>query len=72
MQQEHFLLNEVARETGQKPYQITYLLTIGVIPEPSLRISNKRVFSRKDISTKHCFQNMLRLISRSSPRIWIR
>lgn len=49
MEKQHFLLNEVAKRVGQKPYQLAYLITIGVIEEPKLRISNKRIFSTEDI-----------------------
>jgi DNA-binding transcriptional MerR regulator len=49
MEKEHYLLNEVAKSVGRKPYHLAYLLSIGVIEEPSLRIGNKRVFSRQDI-----------------------
>jgi DNA-binding transcriptional MerR regulator len=46
---EHLLLNDVARLLGVKGYQISYALTNGLVQEPALRISNKRVFSEKDI-----------------------
>ncbi len=49
MKQDHFLLNEVARAIPCKPYQIAYLLTIGLVDEPKLRINNKRVFTAKDV-----------------------
>lgn len=49
MNKNHFLLNEVARAVPCKPYQIVYLITTGVIQEPKLRISNKRVFTAKDV-----------------------
>lgn len=45
-----FLISEVAREVGCQPYQIAYLLTTGVVPEPTLRIANKRLFTRVDIA----------------------
>lgn len=45
----HLLLNDVARLLGVKGYQIAYALTNGLVPEPALRISNKRVFEQKDI-----------------------
>ena len=50
MNKQHFLLNEVARLVGRKPYQIAYLITTGVIPEPKLRINNKRVFTPDEIA----------------------
>ena len=35
--------------SGVKPYQITYAISVGLLPEPELRISNKRVFRAKDL-----------------------
>ena len=49
MDQEHFLLGEVARLIGRKPFQIIYMLTNGFIEEPKLRIGGRRIFSRDDI-----------------------
>lgn len=49
MKQKHFLLNEVAKQAGCRPYQIAYRITTGVFPEPALRINNKRVFTAKDV-----------------------
>lgn len=51
MEQEHFLLGEVARVIGRKPFQITYMLTNGFIEEPKLRIGGRRIFSRADIES---------------------
>ena len=49
MKQEHYLLGEVARVIGRKPFQITYMLTNGFIEEPTLRIGGRRIFNREDI-----------------------
>lgn len=49
MNKQHFLLGEVARIVGVRPYQITYLISMGVIEEPQLRINNKRIFMPKDV-----------------------
>jgi hypothetical protein len=43
------LLGDVARTLGCKPYQITYLLTSGQVPEPAMRLGNRRVFRSGDI-----------------------
>lgn len=43
------ILNEAAKAIGVKPYQLVYALTSGAVPEPSLRISNKRIFQPADI-----------------------
>jgi len=54
MNKDHFLLNEVARAVSKtvpcKTYQLSYLLTTGVIEEPKLRINNKRIFTAKDVN----------------------
>ena len=49
MKKTHYLLNEVARLLKVKPYQITYALAVGLVAEPALRISNKRIFVEADI-----------------------
>ena len=46
---EHYLLGEVSRVLGRKPHQIVHLLTSGKIPEPQVRIANKRLFVLEDI-----------------------
>lgn len=46
----HLLLSEAAKEVGVKPYQLSYAISSGQIPEPELRINNHRVFdSRHDL-----------------------
>jgi DNA-binding transcriptional MerR regulator len=49
MSQPYILLGEVARLVGQKAYRINYLLSTGAIPEPALRIGNRRVFTPDDV-----------------------
>ena len=49
MTKQHLLLNEVAALVNVKPYQISYAISVGLLPEPELRISNKRVFQTKDV-----------------------
>lgn len=49
MDKDFFLLGEVAREVGCKPYQLAYLLSTGVIEEPQLRLGTKRVFNRLEV-----------------------
>ena len=46
---EHYLLGEVSRVLGRKPHQIVHLLTSGKIPEPQVRIANKRLFVLEDV-----------------------
>ena len=45
---ETYLLVETARKAGLQPYQITYALATGKIPEPA-RIGGRRVFTNEDI-----------------------
>jgi DNA-binding transcriptional MerR regulator len=45
----YFLLGDVARILRCQPYQIVYLLTTGKVPEPALRIGNKRIFTLADV-----------------------
>jgi DNA-binding transcriptional MerR regulator len=49
MAREHFLLKDVAKRLGVKPYQVAYALSVGLVEEPELRISNKRIFQERDI-----------------------
>jgi DNA-binding transcriptional MerR regulator len=44
-----FLLGDVARLLRCQPHRIVYLLTTRQVPEPALRIGNKRVFTAPDI-----------------------
>ncbi len=46
---EQMTLRSVARLLRVKPYQVTYALSVGLVPEPKLRISNQRVFQPDDI-----------------------
>ena len=46
---QHWSLKNVARLLKKKPYQVAYALSVGQVPEPELRIANKRVFQRKDV-----------------------
>jgi hypothetical protein len=45
----HYLLRDVARILKVKPYQVSYALSVGLVEEPKLRISNKRVFQEEDV-----------------------
>ena len=44
-----FLLNEVAKLFKKRPHQIAYAISSGLVPEPKLRIGNKRIFVDEDI-----------------------
>jgi len=50
MNQQHFLLNEVARLVGVKAHKISYAIGNGYLPEPPERINNKRIFTPTDIA----------------------
>ncbi len=43
------LLSDVARLLRRRPHQIVYLLTSRQVPEPSLRLGNRRVFTVQDV-----------------------
>ena len=49
MPRQHYLLRDVARLLKVKPYQVSYAITVGLVPEPEMRISNKRVFQADDL-----------------------
>ena len=49
MKKEQLLLGDVAQLLGVKRYRISYALVNGLVPEPTTRISNKRIFEQKDI-----------------------
>ena len=42
-------LGDVARMLGVKPHHITYALSSGGVPEPRLRLGNRRVFTQDDV-----------------------
>ncbi len=49
MTKKHYLLKDVSKLLKLKPYQITYAISVGFIPEPALRINNKRVFVAEEV-----------------------
>lgn len=46
---EFHLLGDVARLLGCKPHRIVYSLTSGAVPEPAMRLGNRRLFTTEDI-----------------------
>ena len=40
---------EVSRMLGVQPYQLTYAITIGKLPEPKYRFLQKRCFTQDEI-----------------------
>ena len=49
MKEQLLLLGDVARQLGVRPHRIVYALTSGLIPEPALRIGNRRLFDENDL-----------------------
>jgi hypothetical protein len=44
-----YLLSEVARLLKKRSHVIAYAISSGLVPEPKLRIGNKRIFVDEDI-----------------------
>jgi len=44
------LLGDVARLLRCKPHRIAYLLSSGQVPEPGLRLGNRRIFTGEDVA----------------------
>jgi hypothetical protein len=44
-----YLLSDVARLFKKRPHVIAYAISSGLVPEPKLRIGNKRIFVQEDI-----------------------
>lgn len=49
MQQELFSLGDVAELLRAKPHRIFYLLSVGAVPEPRLRVGGKRLWTLEEI-----------------------
>lgn len=49
MNQQHYILHEVARAVGRKPYQIAYMISNGELEEPKLRAGNWRIFTHEEV-----------------------
>ena len=43
-------LKDISALLGVKAYRVEYLLTYGLVPEPKLRISGRRVFGVEDLA----------------------
>ena len=44
-----YSIAEVARILKKQPYHIAYVLNTGKLPEPKMRIGNRRAFDGEDI-----------------------
>lgn len=49
MNDQLFLLGEVATLLDVKPYKVAYLYLTRKLPEPKLRLGNRRVFTTADV-----------------------
>jgi len=49
MTKEYYLLNEVSEVLDVPAYRIVYLLSTRQVPEPRLRIGNRRLFTLPEI-----------------------
>lgn len=47
--QQYYTLGDVVRILGLKPHVVTYAITSGHLPEPSVRVGNKRIFTTDDV-----------------------
>lgn len=47
--QQYYTLGDVVRILGLKPHVVTYAITSGNLPEPPVRVGNKRIFTREDL-----------------------
>jgi hypothetical protein len=49
MTQQLYLISDVSRMLGVPAHRIAYLFMTRKLPEPSLRLGNRRVFDRSDV-----------------------
>jgi DNA-binding transcriptional MerR regulator len=49
MTQQLYLMSDVSRMLGVPAHRIAYLFMTRKLPEPQLRLGNRRVFSRSDV-----------------------
>ena len=42
-------LKDAAAVLNVKPYRIGYVLAVKLVPEPALRVGNKRIFTQQDL-----------------------
>jgi hypothetical protein len=49
MTQQLYLISDVSRMLGVPPHRIAYLFTTRKVPEPPLRLGNRRVFGLADV-----------------------
>jgi DNA-binding transcriptional MerR regulator len=49
MTQQLFLISDVSRQLNVPPHRIAYLFSTRKLPEPKLRLGNRRVFTVADV-----------------------
>lgn len=49
MKMKLLLLHEVSKRLGIIAHKLVYAITSGKVPEPQLRINNKRIFQAEDV-----------------------
>lgn len=49
MTQQLFLISDVSRKLNVPPHRIAYLFMTRKLPEPQLRLGNRRVFTLEDV-----------------------
>jgi DNA-binding transcriptional MerR regulator len=49
MTQQLFLISDVARQLNVPPHRIAYLFMTRKLPEPQLRLGNRRIFTLEDV-----------------------
>ena len=49
MAEQLFLISDVARQLNVPPHRVAYLFMTRKLPEPRLRLGNRRVFTPEDV-----------------------
>ncbi len=47
---EKYSIKDVAALCGKKPFQVHYAISSGYLPEPTLRVANRRIFNEQDLA----------------------
>lgn len=45
----NYSIKDVAAICGKKPFQVHYAISSGYLPEPVLRVANRRIFSEQEL-----------------------
>jgi hypothetical protein len=49
MTDRYYLLSEVAHLLHKRPYQVSYVLSAGIVPDVDLRLGGRRLFKFEDV-----------------------